>query len=229
MDVEERKVLNRVSVDFSDTGLHIILGRSGSGKSTLLNILGGIIGEYDGTIDIDEKNVSEMDEQEWDQFRGNNIGIVFQDYNLLEEKSVSDNLRLSLRITDASYDEAEEMIDEALKKVNLSEYREQVVSRLSGGQKQRVAIACAIASNSEIIFYDEPTSGLDLKHMHHVGENILKLQQMGKTQFIITHDLEFILNCCTNVIHLEDGNIIDYYPIKGNEDKLFEFFMKYQN
>ena len=65
--------------------------------------------------------------------------------------------------------------------------------------------------------------------MHHVGNNILKLQKMGKTQFIITHDLEFILNCCTHVIHLEDGKIIDYYSIKDNKDKLFNFFMKYRN
>ena len=65
--------------------------------------------------------------------------------------------------------------------------------------------------------------------MHHVGNNILKLQKMGKTQFIITHDLEFILNCCTNVIHFKDGKITDYYPIIGNENKLFDFFMEYQS
>ena len=207
MDVEERKVLNRVSVDFSDTGLHSILGRSGSGKSTLLNILGGIIGEYDGTIDIDEKNVSEMDEQEWDQFRGNNIGIVFQDYNLLEEKSVSDNLRLPLRITDASYDEAEEMIDEALKKVNLSEYREQVVSRLSGGQKQRVAIARAIIRNPKILLADEPTGNLDSLT---AGELFSLLYELSQNCLVIiaTHDSENAY-LYADVIHRIDGGNIN--------------------
>ena len=205
-DVEGRKVLNGINADFPDTGLHVILGRSGSGKSTLLNILGGIIGEYEGAIDIDDKIVSEMDEQEWDRFRGSNIGIVFQDYNLLEEKSVSDNLRQSLKITDASYDEAEEMIDEALKKVNLCEYREQIVSRLSGGQKQRIAIARAILRNPKILLADEPTGNLDALT---AGELFALLYQLSQNRLVIiaTHDFE---NAClyADVIHrIEGGDI----------------------
>ena len=150
--------------------------------------------------------------------------MVMQDVNhQLFTESVMSELFLSMGDEDVG------RAEEILESLNLLQFKDSHPMSLSGGQKQRVAIACAIASNSNIIFFDEPTSGLDLKHMHHVGYNILNLQKMGKTQFVITHDLEFILNCCTNVVHFEDGKIIDYYPIKGNEDKLFGFFMKYQS
>ncbi|SCY76583.1 ABC transporter [Alkaliphilus peptidifermentans DSM 18978] len=99
---------------------------------------------------------------------------------------------------------------------------------LSGGQKQRVAIGSAIASEREIIILDEPTSGLDLRHMKGVAHNLKKLQGMGKTQFIISHDLELILESCSHALHIEKGTISDNYPIDDEgEKKLFAFFIKY--
>ena len=220
MNFEYKKntpVISMKPISFSSNGINVIIGLNGAGKTTFARCLCGLYKKMDAEIYVNGELTNNK------EFL-NKSYMVMQDVNhQLFTESVLSELFLSMGEDD------EKRAEEILKSLNLLEFKDAHPMSLSGGQKQRVAIACAIASNSEIIFYDEPTSGLDLKHMHHVGENILKLQQMGKTQFIITHDLEFILNCCTNVIHLEDGNIIDYYPIKGNEDKLFEFFMEYQN
>ncbi len=95
---------------------------------------------------------------------------------------------------------------------------------LSGGEKQRVAIASAIASGKEFLIFDEPTSGLDLKNMMKVSENLVYLQKLGVTSFIITHDFELIMEVCSHILHMEDGKIIDNYKI--NEEKLENFFLK---
>ncbi len=210
-------VLSIEPITFPSGGINVIIGLNGAGKTTFARCLCGLHKKMKGTIQVDGK---EMKRKE----RLKKSYMVMQDVNhQLFTESVLDELFLSMG------DEDVERAEEILESLNLLDFKDAHPMSLSGGQKQRVAIACAIASNSDIIFYDEPTSGLDLKHMHHVGNNILKLQKMGKTQFIITHDLEFILNCCTNIIHLEDGKIIDYYPIRGNEEKLFDFFLKYIN
>ena len=94
---------------------------------------------------------------------------------------------------------------------------------LSGGEKQRVAIASAIASKKEILIFDEPTSGLDLKNMLKVSENLRYLQKLGITSFIITHDFELIMECCSHILHLENGKIVDNYKI--NKEKLKKFFL----
>ncbi len=205
-------VLSLNPITFYKNGINVIIGLNGAGKTTFARCFIGLHKKMDAEIYVDGKLSKNKD-------RIKKSYMVMQDVNhQLFTESVMSELFLSMGEDD------EERAEEILESLNLLEFKDAHPMSLSGGQKQRVAIACAIASNSEIIFYDEPTSGLDLKHMHHVGNNILKLQKMGKTQFVITHDLEFILNCGTNIIHLEDGKIIDYYPIKGNEEKLFDFF-----
>lgn len=106
-------------------------------------------------------------------------------------------------------------------------YKDRHPMSLSGGQKQRVAIASAIASKRSILFFDEPTSGLDYKHMLEVAEVLRKLQREGKTLYVITHDLELILSCCTDVIHLADGDIVEQYPVdETGMKKIKEYFLK---
>ena len=220
MNFEYQKGTPVLSLDpivFPSNTINVIIGLNGAGKTTFARCFCGLHKKMDGEIYIDGvmmNNKSSLKE----------CFMVMQDVNhQLFTESVMSELFLSMGDEDVG------RAEEILESLNLLQFKDSHPMSLSGGQKQRVAIACAIASNSNIIFFDEPTSGLDLKHMHHVGYNILNLQKMGKTQFVITHDLEFILNCCTNVVHFEDGKIIDYYPIKGNEDKLFGFFMKYQS
>lgn len=220
MNFEYQKGTPVLSLDpivFPSNTINVIIGLNGAGKTTFARCFCGLHKKMDGEIYIDGVMMD-------NKSRLKECFMVMQDVNhQLFTESVMSELFLSMGDEDVG------RAEEILESLNLLQFKDSHPMSLSGGQKQRVAIACAIASNSNIIFFDEPTSGLDLKHMHHVGYNILNLQKMGKTQFVITHDLEFILNCCTNVVHFEDGKIIDYYPIKGNEDKLFGFFMKYQS
>lgn len=205
-------VLSLDPITFSEGTINVIIGLNGAGKTTFARCLCGFHKKSDDEVYINNELMKY-------KARLRKFYMVMQDVNhQLFTESVLNELYLSMDEEDT------QRAEKILESLNLLEYKDAHPMILSGGQKQRLAIGCAIASDSDVIFYDEPTSGLDLKHMHHVVNNINKLQKMGKTQFIITHDLEFILNCCTNVIHLEDGKIIDYYPIRDNEDRLFEFF-----
>ena len=141
-----------------------------------------------------------------------------QDVNhQLFTESVLDEVLLSMN------DENEEIAEDILDNLNLLHLKDAHPMALSGGEKQRVAIASAIASKKNILIFDEPTSGLDLKHMREVSQNLINLQKIGITSFIVTHDLELILECCSHVIHLENGKVKDSYKI--NENKLKEFFI----
>ncbi len=145
--------------------------------------------------------------------------MVMQDVNhQLFTESVLDEVLLSM--DDENTDRAEEI----LTNLNLIHLKEVHPMALSGGEKQRVAIASAIASDKEFLIFDEPTSGLDLKNMMKVSENLVYLQKLGITSFIITHDFELIMEVCSHVLHMEDGKIIDNYKI--NEEKLGNFFLK---
>ena len=115
------------------------------------------------------------------------------------------------------------LAENILSNLNLYHLKDKHPMALSGGEKQRVAIASAIASKKEILIFDEPTSGLDLKNMLKVSENLRYLQKLGITLFIITHDFELIMECCSHILHLENGKIVDNYKI--NKEKLKKFFL----
>ena len=145
--------------------------------------------------------------------------MVMQDVNhQLFTESVLDEVLLSMD------DENICVAEEILTNLNLIHLKEMHPMALSGGEKQRVAIASAIASGKEFLIFDEPTSGLDLKNMMKVSENLVYLQKLGVTSFIITHDFELIMEVCSHILHMEDGKIIDNYKI--NEEKLENFFLK---
>ena len=144
--------------------------------------------------------------------------MVMQDVNhQLFTESVLDEVLLSMD------EENIGLAENILSNLNLHHLKDKHPMALSGGEKQRVAIASAIASKKEILIFDEPTSGLDLKNMLKVSENLRYLQKLGITSFIITHDFELIMECCSHILHLENGKIVDNYKI--NKEKLKKFFL----
>lgn len=190
-----------------------IIGKNGAGKSTFANCLCGLKRSCKGEMILDNKSLSRKD-------RLKKTYMVMQDVNhQLFTESVLDEVLLSMDEEDEDY------ATEILRKLNLDHLKDAHPMALSGGEKQRVAIASAIASGNEILIFDEPTSGLDLRNMLKVSENLVYLQNLGITSFIITHDYELILEVCSHVLHFEDGKIIDSYKI--DVGKLKEFFMNY--
>ncbi len=189
-----------------------IIGKNGAGKSTFANCLCGLKRSCKGEIVFENKTLKRKD-------RLKKSYMVMQDVNhQLFTESVMDEVLLSMD------EEDEKEAESILKNLNLIHLKDTHPMALSGGEKQRVAIASAIASKKEILIFDEPTSGLDLNNMMKVSENLIYLQSLGITSFIITHDFELIMEACSHVLHFENGKIIDNYQI--NEEKLRKFFLK---
>lgn len=189
-----------------------VIGNNGAGKSTFARCFCGLEKRC-GEVIFDGKTFRAKD-------RLNLCYMVMQDVNhQLFTESVQDEILVSMET------EEEERADKVLAQMDISEWKERHPMSLSGGQKQRVAIASAMVSDRRILFFDEPTSGLDRKHMLEVGEVLTKLQRTGASIFVITHDPEFIMNCCTDVLRLEQGDIIEQYPVDENgRERLAEYF-----
>ena len=197
--------LNDVSFDLPEVGMIFILGKSGSGKSTLLNVLSGLDKVDKGHIEICEKDITKLSESELCNYRNSCCGFVFQEYNLIPELSVGENIMLALQLQGEKA--VESKVREILERVGLSEYEKRKVTELSGGQKQRVAIARAIVKNPNIIFADEPTGALD----YNTSKEILKLIEdvnvkYGNTIIMVTHNEE-IRHMADHVIKLRDGKV----------------------
>ena len=197
--------LNDISFDLPEVGMIFILGKSGSGKSTLLNVLSGLDKVDKGHIEICGKDITKLSESELCNYRNSCCGFVFQEYNLIPELSVGENIMLALQLQGEK--DAESKVREILERVGLSEYETRKVTELSGGQKQRVAIARAIVKNPNIIFADEPTGALD----EQTGKSILDLLKefsKNKLVIVVTHDKEFAKKYGDKVIELADGKIV---------------------
>ena len=185
-----------------------IMGESGSGKTTLLNILAALDKPTAGEVLLNNKNIVTLGEREISKFRRENLGFVFQDFNLLDHFSLKDNILLPLVLADAPVQEMEERLWPIAEKLGIDVLLEKYPYEVSGGQKQRVAIASAIASDKQVIVFDEPTSGLDYRHMKKVAENLRELSSLGKTLFIVTHDPELIAECCNYFVFIENGKVL---------------------
>ncbi|MGE4508474.1 MAG: ABC transporter ATP-binding protein [Eubacteriaceae bacterium] len=190
-----------------------VIGHNGSGKTTFARCLCGLLKKCPGLLEIGDRSLPPKQ-------RLKNCFMVMQDVNhQLFTESVLDELLISMETPDNN--EAQRILES----LNLSAFKDLHPMSLSGGQKQRVAIACAVASQRPIILFDEPTSGLDLVHMQQVAQNLQHLSELGKTQFVITHDPELILSACSHVMHLKDGQLFDQYPINQNSvSKILNFF-----
>ena len=199
----EVRALNEVSFSLEEGSFTIILGASGAGKSTLLNILGGMDNATGGSYLIGNEDVAKYDFKELSRFRREDIGFVFQFYNLMPNLTALENVQLAASVAKNPFDS-----EKILEEVGLEKRAFNFPSQLSGGEQQRVAIARAIVKNPRLLLCDEPTGALDSK----TGAQILKLLHdvslnYKKTVIIVTHNQK-IAECATRVIRISDGKIV---------------------
>ncbi len=197
--------LDGVSVRFPERGMVFLLGKSGSGKSTLLNVCGGLDSPTSGEIIVKGRSSKDFTQSDFDSYRNTFIGFIFQEYNILNEFSVEDNIALALELQGKPKDK--KAIAELLEEVDLVGYAKRKPNTLSGGQKQRIAIARALVKSPEIIMADEPTGALDSATGKQVFDTLKKLSQ-DKLVIVVSHDRDFAEQYGDRVIELKDGKII---------------------
>ena len=197
--------LNDVSLKFPETGMIFLLGKSGSGKSTLLNVVGGLDRPDSGEIIIKGKNSKSFSAADFDSYRNTYIGFIFQEYNILNEFNVEQNISLALQLQGKPNDK--KTVEALLEQVDLKGYGKRKPNTLSGGQKQRVAIARALIKSPEIIMADEPTGALDSNTGKQVFDTLKKLSQ-EKLVLVVSHDRDFAETYGDRIIELSDGKVI---------------------
>lgn len=217
----EIHVLNDITLDFPDRGLVVLLGPSGSGKTTLLNVLGGLDKVQSGTIDFDMDTIEGYDTKTWDKIRNEAVGYIFQNYNLLPELSVFDNIAFVLKMIGIQDPEIiEKRVNYILHAVNMYPFRKKRALQLSGGQQQRVAIARALVKNPRIIIADEPTGNLDSKNTQEIM-NIIKQISLEKLVVLVTHEKDIARFYGDRIIELKDGQIISDSSNDQNNEHQF--------
>lgn len=203
----EFKALNGISLTIDDGELVAIIGKSGAGKSTLLHILACIDNYETGEYYIDDILVKKIRETEIAEIRNKKIGMVMQDFALVDDFSCIENVMLPLDFSKKKIANKKDKAIKALNSVGMGSMAKKPVNKLSGGQKQRVAIARAIVNEPSIILADEPTGALDTNTSKEIMDLFRKLNEKGNTIIIVTHDLE-IANRCNRVIEISDGKLI---------------------
>ncbi len=198
--------LDRVSFTVKDGEMTAIIGKSGAGKSTLLHILACVDSYEDGEYYLDGLLIRNKNDKENAKIRNQYIGMVMQDYALVEDFTALENVMLPLDFCRERIRNKKSLALSMLEKVDMKEFAHKQVSTLSGGQKQRVAIARAIANNPKVILADEPTGALDSHNTEQIMELLKKLNQQGKTIIIVTHD-PLVSKQCKRIIEISDGKI----------------------
>ena len=201
---EENHALNGIDLSITEGEIVIILGPSGSGKSTMLNILSGIDFLTKGKVYFNDQRLDQMKEEELTNYRKENLGFIFQSYNLIPNLTVKENIELGKELSDTPLS-----IDTIIKEVGLKDHVHKYPYQLSGGQMQRVAIARALVKNPKVLFCDEPTGALDEK----TGKNVLALlqkinQKYHTTMIIVTHNPS-IAQMGNTVIRMNSGKIVE--------------------
>lgn len=211
------KAADNLNFTINQGELVIILGPSGSGKSTLLNLLGGLDSVTKGKITVNSKEITKLNDEELTKYRAQEIGFIFQFYNLIPNLTALENVELINDITNEPIDGIK-----YLKKVNLEKHANNFPSELSGGEQQRVSIARAISKKPSMLLCDEPTGALDSKTGYHVIKILMDLCKNNKTTVIIvTHNIE-LSRLANKVIHLKNGQIekIDINENPKNIDEI---------
>lgn len=210
-------IINNTSLELEKTGLVAILGHSGSGKTTILNAIGGLDKVNKGKIFVNGKKITKRSSYVVDKIRNLNIGYIFQDYKLLDNLSVYENVAISLKMIGIkNKKEIEKRVKYVLEAVKMYRYRNRPARMLSGGEKQRVAIARAIVKNPSIVIADEPTGNLDSKNSLEIM-NIIKALSKDKLVILVTHEIDLANFYASRIIKLQDGKIIEDYENKPKE------------
>ena len=203
----KQQALKDVSVEFRENEFVAILGPSGSGKTTLLNIIGGLDKYDSGDLIINGKSTKKFKNKDFDAYRNNCIGFIFQSYNLINHISILENVEMSMTLSGISKRKRKKKALELLKKVGLKQHAHKKPNQLSGGQMQRVAIARALANDPNIILADEPTGALDSK----TSIQIMKLiEEIAKDKLVImvTHNPELASTYASRIIEFKDGEMV---------------------
>ena len=200
--------LDNVSLAFRDNEFVAILGPSGSGKTTMLNVIGGLDHFDSGDLLIDGISTKDFHGRDWDAYRNNRIGFVFQSYNLIPHQTILENVELALTLTGVGHAERRQRAREALEAVGLGKHVNKRPSQLSGGQMQRVAIARALINDPEIVLADEPTGALDSTTSVQVMD-LLKEVARDRLVIMVTHNPELAYQYATRIVNLADGKITD--------------------
>lgn len=221
----ETKALDGISVAFREKEFVAILGKSGSGKTTCLNIIGGLDRYDEGELVIKGKKTSDFKDKDWDAYRNNSIGFVFQSYNLIMHLSIVENVELGMTLSGVSSEEKRKRALEVLEKVGLKDHLHKKPNQLSGGQMQRVAIARALANDPEILLCDEPTGALDTATSIQIMD-LIKEVAKDRLVIMVTHNPEIAESYADRIIKFQDGKIIsDTHPHK-ERPKPDEFKLK---
>ena len=200
----KRKALDNINLTLPNQGLVFITGSSGSGKTTLLNLIGALDKPTQGKILINNQDITKLNKRKLSYYRNTYVSFIFQDYNLISNLNLEENINLALNIQ--SKKKNKEQITNIINKVGLNGLEKRNVNNLSGGEKQRVAIARALVKNSKLILADEPTGNLDLENTKYIFD-LLKEISKDKLVLVVTHNLDLAKKYCDQIINLEDGKI----------------------
>ncbi|EQK41289.1 ABC transporter ATP-binding protein [Paraclostridium bifermentans] len=218
------KAINNISFEVDKGEFVGIMGPSGSGKTTLLNCIATIDKVTTGSIKIDNKDITTLSRKNIEKFRRENLGFIFQDFNLLDTLSVYENISLALSVIGVKGNDIDIQVKQVANKLNISDILNKFPYEISGGQKQRVASARAIITNPSLILADEPTGALDSKSSRILLESISNLNEtLNSTIMMVTHDA-FTASYCKRILFIKDGKIFNEL-IRGNDSRK-EFFKR---
>ncbi|MDT9717270.1 ATP-binding cassette domain-containing protein [Paenibacillus sp. ClWae2A] len=218
---ERVPVLHGLNLSFETGEFVSILGESGCGKSTLMNIIGGMDSDYEGDVVVHGKNLSAMTEKEMDDYRKNNIGFVFQNFNLIPHLSVLENVTIAMQMTDTNEKDRNQRAVDILTEVGLKDHLNKRPNQLSGGQKQRVSIARALSNNPDIILADEPTGALDRENGDQILALLDSIAKKGMLVIAVTHSQK-VADSGTRIVKVEEGRISDDIHLKDPSTAVYE-------
>ncbi len=204
------KALDRIDLDIQSGDRVGILGRSGSGKTTLLNLLAGLDRPSEGTLEVHGRNLSDLNAAELAQYRRETVGVIFQSFQLIPNRTAFQNIELPLILAGIEHRERKKRVDVALQRVGLEHRIRHQPAQLSGGEQQRVAVARAIVNRPQVLLADEPTGNLDSQAATSITELMLEIvNENNATLILITHDHQLAEACSNRIVQMKDGQLVD--------------------